>query len=88
MTSRSANLATLKTILFVQIIPWFLIAFGTNMAVALVMSGLPFRGGPTQGASFFAWWPLLSALLAAGVAVAKDIGFYRLVTEQTAFVAP
>ena len=26
MTSRSANLATLKTILFVEIIPWFVIA--------------------------------------------------------------
>jgi hypothetical protein len=33
MTSRSANLATLKTILFVQVIPSFVIAFGTNMVV-------------------------------------------------------
>jgi hypothetical protein len=53
------------------------------------MSGLAFCSGSTQGASFFAWWPLLSALLAAGVAGAKDIGGgYRLVTEQAAFVAP
>ena len=75
MTSKSANLATLKTILFVQVIPWFVIAFGTSMVVGLVMSGLAFRGGSTQPAAFFAWWPLLSTLLAAGVAVAKDIGF-------------
>ena len=75
MTSRSANLATLKTILFVQVIPWIVIAFGTDMVVALVMSGLAFRGGATQPMAFFTWWPLLSALLAAGVAVAKDIGF-------------
>ena len=75
MTSRSANLATLKTILFVQVIPWFVIAFGTSMVVMLAMSGLAFRGGSTQPAAFIAWWPMLSTLLAAGVAVAKDIGF-------------
>jgi hypothetical protein len=75
LTSRSASLATLKTILFVQVIPWFVIAFGTGMVVGLMLSGLVFRANPVQPASFFAWWPLLSALLTAVLAVAKDIGF-------------
>jgi hypothetical protein len=75
LTSRSASLATLKTILFVQVIPWFVIAFGTGMVVGLMLSGLVFRASPVQPASFFAWWPLLSALLTAVLAVAKDIGF-------------
>jgi hypothetical protein len=75
LTSRSANLATLKTILFVQVIPWFVIAFGTGMVVGLMLSGLAFRLSATQPAAWFAWWPLLSALLAAVLAVAKDVGF-------------
>jgi hypothetical protein len=75
LTSRSASVATLKTILFVQVIPWFVIAFGTSMVIGLMLSGLVFRAGTTQPMSFFAWWPLLSALLTAVLAVAKDIGF-------------
>ena len=75
MTSRSANLATLKTLLFVQIVPWFGISFVTGIAVTVLMSGLAFRAAPSQPAAWFAWWPLLSALLTAGLAVAKDIGF-------------
>ena len=78
MTSRSANLATLKTILFVQIIPWFVIAFGAGMVTAMVMSGIMFRGMSTGGPNplvSFVWWPILSAVLTAIVVVAKDIGF-------------
>jgi hypothetical protein len=75
LTSRSANLATLKTILFVQVIPWFVVAFATGVVVGLMLSGLAFRLSATQPAAWFGWWPLLSALLAAVLAVAKDIGF-------------
>jgi hypothetical protein len=75
MTSKSANLATLKTILFVQVIPWFVIAFGTTMFAGVIMSALAFRSGSPQTAGWFVWWPLLSSLLAAAVALAKDIGF-------------
>jgi hypothetical protein len=75
MTSRSANLATLKTLLFVQIIPWFVIAFGTGMVLGLLLPMLALRAGPGQPAAWFAWWPLLSTLLGAGLAVAKDTGF-------------
>ena len=75
LTSRNANLATLKTILFVQVIPWFVIAFAASMLVGLLMSGFALRAGSIPPASFFAWMPLLSALVAAAVAVAKDVGF-------------
>ena len=75
LTSRSASLATLKTILFVQIIPALVITFATLMVVGLVLSGLVFRAGFTQPTSWFLWWPLLSALLTAVLVVAKDIGF-------------
>ena len=78
MTSRSANLATLKTILFVTIIPWFVIAFGAYLVAALAMSGILFRGmsrGSSNPLASLAWWPILSTLLTAAVEVAKDIGF-------------
>jgi ABC-type transport system involved in multi-copper enzyme maturation permease subunit len=75
MTSKSANLATLKTILFVQVIPWFVIAFGTSMVVGLVMAGVVNRASAFQSTVWITWWPLLSAVLAAAVAVAKDLGF-------------
>jgi hypothetical protein len=78
MTSRSANLATLKTILFVEIIPWFIIAFGAGMVGAMVMSGLMFRGvsrGGLNPLNSLVWWPILTAVLSATVVVAKDIGF-------------
>ena len=49
MTSRSANLATLKTILFVQIIPWFVIAFGSSMLMGVVCQALlGARGRPSR----------------------------------------
>jgi ABC-type transport system involved in multi-copper enzyme maturation permease subunit len=75
LTSRSAHLATLKTILFVQIIPWLVIAFATSLVVGLMLSGIAFRATAPQPASFLVWWPLLSALLTAVLAVAKDIAF-------------
>jgi len=103
MTSRTANLATLKTILFVQVIPWFVIVFGTSMAVGLLMSGFLLRARSPQPAAWLTWWPLLSTVLGAALALAKDVGFivwsrnklHRSFREQAArgvgqprFVAP
>jgi hypothetical protein len=78
MTSKSANLATLKTILFVQIIPWFVITFGTTVLMMTAMSGLLFGrlfGSSPSTLNSLVWWPLLSAILSAAVVVAKDVGF-------------
>jgi ABC-type transport system involved in multi-copper enzyme maturation permease subunit len=75
LTSRTANLATLKTVLFVQVIPWFVIAFGTGMVVMGLFAGLMAGRSFAQPAAWVAWWPLLNALLSAGAEVAKDIGF-------------
>jgi ABC-type transport system involved in multi-copper enzyme maturation permease subunit len=75
LTSRTANMATLKTILFVEIIPWFVMAFGVAMVMGLLVAGFAFRAGAPQSMSWIAWWPLLGAVLGAALAVAKDIGF-------------
>jgi len=75
MTSRTANLATLKTIAFVQVIPWFVIALGSSLLMGLVMVRFFFRGGGAQPTAWLAWWPLVSASVSAVIVVAKDVGF-------------
>ena len=75
LTSRSASLATLKTLLFVQVIPWLITTFVTSVGVGLVMMSLFFRGGRSQPATWFTWWPLLTIALSTTLALAKDLGF-------------
>src|SRR5207237_10871574 len=67
LNSKSANLSTLKTILFVQIIPWFGATFASALAVPLLLLPRLFRGTPTGPSQFMVWYPLLT------VAVTKAI---------------
>ena len=83
MTSRSNNLATLKTLIFVQIIPWFVISFGSMMGAMLVIMPRLFKNGlaGTNQNSAWAnqimeWFPLIIAGLAVGLTLGKDIGFF------------
>jgi hypothetical protein len=75
LTSRTANMATLKTILFVQIIPWLVMGFLTITLMGALMGAMAYRAGSASSLSWFAWWPLMGAVLGATFAVAKDIGF-------------
>lgn len=74
LTSKSANLATLRTLLFVQVIPWFIIAFASSIGIGLLFASLgrAFSSGPP---TWFMWWPLLNALAATVLATGKDVGF-------------
>jgi len=75
LTTRTANLATLKTILFVQVVPWFVIAFGSMMLMGIVMTGF-FRGSSSiQPMRWLVWWPLVSAVVSTTLALIKDIAF-------------
>src|SRR5439155_13167832 len=81
--SRTANLATLITILFVQVIPWLVIAFASSMLMMAIMMSKFFSTALTAGNSpgvgptftWIAWYPLLSAGLAAVLSITKDVGF-------------
>ncbi len=75
LTSKTANLATLKTILFVEIIPFLVITFGASMAVGFMIPLLMMRGRSGPSTAWIAWWPLVNTLLAALLAVGKDAGF-------------
>ena len=56
MTTKSANIAILKTLSFVLVIPWFVISFVGGIAT-MVMFIPTFRGGFTGNVM---WFPLIS----------------------------
>jgi len=72
LNSKSSNLATLKTIVFVQVIPWFAISFVSGMAMPLLfMTGI----GATA-LQMMSWFPLIFSGLTALLCLAKDFGFW------------
>lgn len=79
MTSRNALLATLKTIVFVQIVPWFVIMIASGLLVPIVLLPTLMKTGAasTSGAWFSTWYPLLTTGLAACLALGKDFFFWR-----------
>jgi hypothetical protein len=76
LTSKSANIATLKTLLFVQIIPWFAISFAVGMLTPmLILPSLFAGGGGAAPSMMMKWFPLISSAVTTALALAKDIGF-------------
>ena len=81
MTSKSINLATLKTLLFVQVIPGLAIAFASAMAIPLLLMPMLLKGGFSSNPSSWVaskmmnWFPLLSVALTTVLSIGKDIGF-------------
>ena len=76
LTSKSANIATLKTLLFVQIIPWFAISFAVGMLTPmLIIPSLIKGGGGTAPSMMMTWFPLISSAFTTALALTKDIGF-------------
>ena len=75
LNSKSANLSTLKTILFVQIIPWFGVTFASALAVPLLLLPRLFRGTPTGPSQFMVWYPLLTVAVTTVLYLIKDIAF-------------
>jgi ABC-type transport system involved in multi-copper enzyme maturation permease subunit len=76
MTSRTANLATLKTILFVQVIPWFVILFGSQTVISMLLMPYLFRTSGAPPTQWIFWWPLLSTVFGTVLSLAKDIGLF------------
>jgi hypothetical protein len=81
MTSKNNNLATLKTIVFVQVIPGLAITFVSALSLPLLIMPLLLKGGLSSNPSSWAaskmmiWFPLVSVAVAAALNIAKDIGF-------------
>lgn len=80
LTSRNARFAMLKTIVFVQIVPWFVIAFVTVMIPLVV---LPFgMVNANANSALTTWYPLLNLGLATGLPLAKDFFFIGLARRK------
>jgi hypothetical protein len=75
LNSKNTSLATLKTIAFVQVIPWFVVSFVSMMAGPLLLVPMMLSGGTTASSQFMAWYPLLTSLVATVLYLAKDVAF-------------
>ncbi|MHB8522971.1 MAG: ABC transporter permease subunit [Limisphaerales bacterium] len=75
LTSRTANSATLKTIVFVQVIPWFVIGFASAILLQLLLLPAMLRGGSGGPSRNFMFYPLLQSALVTVLSLAKDLGF-------------
>jgi hypothetical protein len=86
MTSKSANLATLKTLIFVQVIPWFVISFASGLIVGLFMMSAMMpalkKTGTPNTASLMAWFPLVSVLLTCALSLAKDFFLWAMARRK------
>jgi len=76
MTSRTSNLATLKTFLFVQVIPMFVLYFVSTMVTMLILFPRLMKGGAATAPQVMTWYPLITAALTAALALAKDFAFF------------
>jgi len=70
LTSKSVNFATFKTLLFVQVIPWFVIMFGSLFFFAALNAYSYAAKSPWAH-----WWPYLTGLLTATLTLLKDFAF-------------
>lgn len=75
LTSRNVNLATLKTILFVQIIPWFAVSFAAGMLMPLLLMPGIFSGTAANPAQMMVWFPLITSALTTVLFLGKDVVF-------------
>lgn len=74
LNSRTGNFATLKTLVYVQIIPWFVLAFASAIIVPLLLLPAMLRGG-SLGPSRIMFYPLLQSAVVTVLSLAKDVGF-------------
>jgi hypothetical protein len=79
LTSKNTSLATLKTILFVEVVPFFVIQFASAMVLGLLMMPLMAQGMASgQPPAFAVWLPLLMGAVSTALSVAKDAFFFIL----------
>jgi len=79
MTSKTNNLATLKTIVFVQLIPGLAAGFASALAVPLLLMPAILKGGLLSSSAvpqMMVWVPLISIAVGALLNISKDIGFF------------
>lgn len=81
LTSRNTRLATLKTIVFVQVIPWFAVVLISWMVIPLALFSSSKWLGSSGGFSQY-WPPLIFTVTPALLTVAKDVILWRLARRK------
>jgi hypothetical protein len=83
MTSKTNNLATLKTLVFVQVVPGMAISFASALVVPLMIMPLVLKGGLSPSSanawakSFVTgWFPLVTLCLSTSFSLGKDLAFF------------
>ena len=82
LISKNTNAATLKTIVFVQIIPWFVITFASGLIIPLVLLPRLMSRTLSVGSQPMVWYTLLTSGVGFLLALAKDIGFLFLARQK------
>jgi ABC-type transport system involved in multi-copper enzyme maturation permease subunit len=73
LTARSANRATLRTLVFVQVIPWFGFVFVSALAVPFLL--MPRIIGTLGPGSSVQWYALVMGGVATALYLVKNLGF-------------
>ena len=75
LTSKSTNMASFKTILFVQVIPWFAISFAAMILTQLVLLPKIISGNTAAASNFMLLFPLITSAVSTVLYLTKDIFF-------------
>lgn len=79
LISKGINTATLTTLLYAQVIPWFVIMFAGGMTIPLLTFMVFSRGSPGPSAAalqaWIPWIPLILITVVLLLSLIKDVGF-------------
>jgi hypothetical protein len=76
LTSRNSSIATLKTILFVQVLPWMIIGICSALAVPLLLIPRLMRGNASGTMLSPIWFQLITLGSGTLLSLCKDFGFF------------
>jgi len=75
LNSKSTNLAALKAIVFVQIIPWFVVSLVSAIIVPLLLLPSMIKGTVIAPNQIMVWYPILTTGIATVLSLTKDVAF-------------
>ena len=82
LNSRSTNMATLKTLLFVQVIPWFAISFASLFLTQLVLLPKLLSGNTGAASQIMIWFPMIISGVSGVLFLVKDVVFVLWARRQ------
>lgn len=73
LTSRGVTVAALKTLAFVEVIPWFVISFASALTVPLVLFPMMMGGGAPAAGALVQRWMIWMPVMMGGFSVALNL---------------